>query len=130
MEAISASQPAGGFMSKMRQSSLQSVAFRGTMRDFAKLAGSFASIVSGALLVGGLVAGAGLAILGLSGLTPIEGSALARLREREPLTFQRLAVSRDLEAGKVVEAGSASQADNAKLASHIPRSAADILARR
>jgi hypothetical protein len=117
-------------MSKMRLSSLQSVAFRGTMRDCAKLAGSFASIVSGALLVGGLVAGAGLAILGLSGLTPIEGSMLARLNEREPPTFQRLAVIRDLEAGKVVEAGSASQGDNAKLASLIPRSAADILARR
>ena len=117
-------------MSEMRQSLSQSVAFRGSMRDCAKLAGSFASIVSGALLVGGLVAGAGLAILGLSGLTPIEGTTLARLSEREPLTFQRLAVIRDLEAGKVVEAGSASQGDNAKLASLIPRSAAEMMARR
>jgi hypothetical protein len=121
----------------MRQSSLQSVAFRGTMRDCAKLAGSFASIVSGALLVGGLVAGAGWAILGLTSLTTIEGSPLARLGEGEVSSFQRLADIRDLEAGRVVEARSASQGEKAKLASSGPRSndfeaasAADMMARR
>jgi hypothetical protein len=73
----------------------------------------------------------------VSGLIPVEGLRLARLDAGEPSSVQRLAVIRGLAAGKVVEARSAAQGDNANLASFVPRTddpdealGAGMLARR